>query len=130
MIEFSMSWVVMGESSGGNDENVSCKEVITKLRLLMSKGGSLNIDILNGPEIGPQNLSIACEQNNFVVSLGEDDGEDYIVRTLKSENNGGGQIVVLGNYWDADLVCNDEKLVERIVINFLESGDVSREILN
>ena len=65
-----------------------------------------------------------------VVSLGVNNGEDYVVRTYANSSGGSEKITILGNEWDSKLVCSDESIVKQIVAEFVTTGDVSKKFLS
>jgi hypothetical protein len=96
----------------------------------ISLSWTVTIDLIDGPEVGPQSLQVQTENGYFVLSLGEDDGEDYNVRTYANLSKDLQQVSILGNLWDSKLVCTDPDVVMKIFQDFFKTGDVSRDLLN
>lgn len=88
------------------------------------------MDRVGGSEIGPQTLQVLADQGLSVLTLGEDTGEDYVVRTFTSGLAAGQQLKVLGNTWDPRLICENFDVVVQVFREFFETGNVSRELLN
>ena len=132
MITFSLSWVVgFGQSSrGGSKDDVSLDDVMNILNKVLKDSGSVTIDVINGPEIGPESLQVGSEAGLSVLSLGENDGEDYVVRTYTADSFYTQQVSILGEMWDLNLICKDQNIVKDIFKEFFLTGNVSRNLLS
>lgn len=132
MHKFSMSWTIgYGEGcQGGNKKDAQLPDCMTMLEDVIQKNGTFRLSLLDAPEIGPQELTIEIENGNAVIGLGEDDGEDYIVRSYTNSAPAEEKIEILGNLWDGRMVCHSKEEIISIVENFFENGDVPREILS
>jgi len=129
---FSFSWVIgFGEGAqGGSTDDVQLKNVMETIDLILRDSGSLTVDLVGGDEVGPESLHVEAEGGKSVISLGENTGEDYVVRTYTNESACGGEVFILGNKWDPKLVCEDSNVVKAIVKEFLSTGNVSSSLLN
>jgi len=129
---FSLSWVIgSGEQAkGGNEDNIHIDQVISILDLIFDQSGSLTLDLIDAPATGPQNLSVEFENGLSVLSLGEEDDDDYFVRTYTSNLNESKKVIILGNEWDARLVCDDKEIVKKIFIEFFSTKNVSKKLLS
>jgi len=129
---FSFSWVIgSGDNAqGGNTDDVQSNKVIEILEKTFVKSGSITLELINGPEVGPESFQVESEGGRSVMSLGEDDGEDFVVRSYTNDAATDGKVEILGNEWDSRLVCNDQNLVKEIVLEFLTTGNVSRQYLS
>nr|WP_207282552.1 hypothetical protein [Pseudomonas sp. FW300-N2F2] len=61
--------------------------------------------------------------------MGEDDGEDYVVRSYFNPELKGGEYEVLGNTWSGELVCLDFSVVKDAFEEFFLTGNVNRSLL-
>ncbi|MGD2183114.1 DUF6911 family protein [Lusitaniella coriacea] len=129
---FSFSWAIgSGDNcKGGMRHKVTLNQVIAMLEEIAQKSGAVTLDIINGSEIGPQNLQVQTEKGYFIIFLGEDDGEDYNVRTYTNYSADSKQVDILGQIWDLGLVCTDFDIVKKIFREFIERGDVSEDLLS
>jgi hypothetical protein len=132
MSRYLLSWVIglSGESQGGNLKDPGWIDVQQRLSEINGQAGTLTLNRIDGPEIGPQNLQVQTEGGFSVLSLGEDNGDDYIVRSFKDDSAAKGTIRIMGNEWSRRLVCVDFQIVLRVFEDFFNSGDVSRELLS
>lgn len=129
---YSFSWVIgCGENAqGGNTYDVQQERVMEVLELILNSSGSITLDIVDGDEIGAESLQVQSEGGESVISLGEYIGDDYVVRGFSNKSAGVEKISILGDEWDSKLVCDDQKTVKQIVIEFLSTGSVSSEYLS
>ena len=132
MNKYTMSWVIgFGPSSqGGSLKAPTWVAIKEKLAEMSVRSGSVTLNLVEAPEIGPQSLEVLGEGGYYILTLGEDTGDDYVVRTFSNSVTSDGDISVLGNRWSRRLACTDLSLVVSIFEEFLSNGDVSREILN
>ncbi|ALB41515.1 hypothetical protein AA650_14510 [Anabaena sp. WA102] len=132
MSSISLSWTIgFGKSCrGGNRQNVILDDILEILTEITEKSGTVTLYLINGSELGPQSLQVQTEKGYFVLSLGENDEEDYIVRTYTNLSSDLQQVIILGNLWDSKLVCTEFDVVIKIFQEFFEVGDVSRDLLN
>jgi hypothetical protein len=110
---FSLSWVIgSGEyAQSGTTDNVQLDNVIVTIELVLNKSGSVTLDIIDGDEIGPESLQVETEGGKSVISLGENTGDDYVVRTYTNESAIDGKVSILGNEWDLKMVCEDTNII-------------------
>ena len=134
MPSLSLAWVIgSGEAAlGGKKANPTIEDVLSVLEDVLQSSGSVTLDVIDGPEVGPQSLQVEADGGSSILSLGEDDGEDYNIRTYRNPSTGTQQeqLDVLGNLWDMSLVCQDSDVVRRVFKDFVETGNVSRDLLN
>lgn len=123
-----VSWTI-GRRSGRLTEP-SWAEIEKHLVALQKHSGAVTLDIVDGPDLGPQSLQVRAERGRFVLTLGEDDGEDYTVRTFANDTADSQRVEVLGDLWDPGLVCDRFEIVLGAFTEFFETGDVSRNILS
>jgi hypothetical protein len=132
MSSLSMSWTFgYGQSCrGGNKKGVSWVDIERALLEVGKHSGTVTIDVVDGPVIGPQSLQVQKEGEVSILSLGEYDGEDYNVRSFTNDATEKQQIEILGNLWDARMICSEFDLVIKIFKEFFETGNVSRKLLS
>jgi hypothetical protein len=91
--------------------------------------GCVQIDI-DTDEPGPRMLQVFHEHGRFIAMLGEM-YEDWNVRTFENANFAPDQLTtIFGNYWSKRSVTRDFKLVVQAFKEFVETGDVSRELMS
>lgn len=131
MSEFLLSWSVGpgNDRRGGRKSKAAWSDVEQILRKAQEESGTVTVDIVGGPEIGPQSLQLKTENGRSVIMLGVDTGEDYIVRSYSRASTESGMVEILGDLWDEKSVCTDSSVVARAFNEFLETGDVSKELL-
>lgn len=90
-----------------------------------SRRGYLGLGIKPAPEVGPYELVVYSEDGNFFLMLNSylSDG-DHHVRTLARMNNGGGEVDILGDYWQRDYVTRDVGVVRDCFKDFLRRKNV------
>lgn len=103
-------------------------DVEDRLERVRSRG-SVGLDILDAPEIGPQSLQVFCDRPGFLLMLGELSAEDHHVRTFSNPDTAPGTVEILGNSWDARMICRDFSLVKTVFREFFDTCDVSRAVL-
>ncbi len=132
MSSFSLSWAIgVGDGRrGGSEKNITWSNIERKLLEAKEFGGTVTIDLMNAPEIGPQSLQMQTQNDCFLLSLGEDEGEDYIVRTFTNMKAEEGYIEILGNLWDSKLLCYYFEIVIDVFKEFFDTGNVSRRLLD
>ena len=71
-----------------------------------------------------------CDQGNFLLMLSELTADDHEVRGYTNPTAEPGRLVVLGDVWDARMVCQDFEIVRKAFAEFFTSGDVARALLS
>ncbi len=132
MPKLSLSWSigVGADCRGGNKKYPEWSEIEVHLNEIEATSGSVTITVVDGPEIGPQTLQVFSDRGSYLLMLGEDNGDDWDVRTLTNLHAPLGPIEILGYYWDPKMVCSDFNIVRRAFKEFFDKGDVSRDLLN
>ncbi|WP_287912433.1 hypothetical protein [Acinetobacter sp.] len=112
----------------------SSKDILMTLNLLENqKYGVLELEnTLAEDEVEPQKLTLYFEEGNYLLMLLDYDEEGYIdVRTpyntdaLKDEFQN-----ILGEPYGATTIVQDFELVKKCFIEFNQTGNVSRDLLN
>ncbi|MEE9333687.1 MAG: hypothetical protein V3U65_06315 [Granulosicoccaceae bacterium] len=143
MSSYTLSWSravgdgSSSETSGGTKAEATLEGMLSNLKKTLNKSGSVSLAVIDGPEIGPQLLQVETQGGKSLLTLGVDDGDDYIVRhyvqTEKELNAIAAEpekIKLFGNYWDKHLICTDKEIVTAVFTEFFETGDIPRTILN
>ena len=128
----TLSWVFGAgdQASGGNKTLPAWQDIEFYLDEVKRRNGSLTLNVVDGPDVGPQLLQVFSDNGKYVLSLGEDDGEDYIVRSYLNPELKGSEYEVLGNTWGGELVCLDFSVVNDAFEEFFLTGNVSRSLLS
>lgn len=101
------------------------------LNILKNSSGSVNIRIINAPEVGPERLSVEAENGFYLVTLLEYDESGSDVRSIWDQTSSSGEnVMILGNYWPKRQLTKDFDLVVRIFKEFFDTGNVSMDLLN
>jgi hypothetical protein len=132
MFSIYLSWTVGSGSDccGGNKKTDSWNDIYLTLEKVLSHSGTVTLDIINAPEIGPQSLQVQSDGGFSVLFLGENSSEDYEVRTFNGSPREAEQTFILGNIWNSNLICADSEVIVKIFHDFFELGDVSHDLLN
>lgn len=87
--------------------------------------GYLGLGMTPAPEIGPYELVFHLEEGNFFLMLSSYLGDgDHHVRTLARMDNGGGQVDIMGDFWQRDYVTRDVDMVRDCFKDFLRHKNV------
>lgn len=132
MKRYSLSWVfgVGKQAVGGNKKPATWLDISSSLDEVNRANGSVTLGLINGPDIGPQSLQVISDNDKYVLSLGEDDGADYFIRSYRNTALQGQQYEVLGDMWDGLLVCLDFDIVKSVFEEFFLTGNVSKKLLD
>lgn len=131
MKNYSLSWVVgvADQAHGGNKKLPVWQDVECCLDKIKKGKGSLTLSIVGGSDIGPQFLQVFSDEGNYILSLGEDDGADYVVRSYLNPELKNNEYEILGDIWSGELVCLDFSIVKEAFETFFLSGDFGLELL-
>ncbi|MHC8304894.1 DUF6911 family protein [Pseudomonas sp. PB3P13] len=132
MKNYSLSWVVgVGDqANGGNKKFPVWQDVDCYLDKVKRGKGSLTLGIVGGPDTGPQFLQVFSDEGKYILSLGEDDGTDYVVRSYLNPELKNSEYEILGDIWSGELVCLDFSIVKEAFEEFFLIGNVSLELLS
>jgi hypothetical protein len=125
------SWTIGVDNrcTGDNRADPEWAEIERILEEIRARSGSLTIDLVDGPQTGAQSFQVLSDQGRFLLTLGEDDGVDYRVRSFTNPNASDVKVTVLGDMWSNKSLCTDFEVVRKAVKDFLNTGDVSHELL-
>jgi len=129
MMNYELSRLCAGEKYVRNEFPL-WPDVLDFLNVLKNSGGSVNIRIINAPEVGPERLSVEAENGFYLVTLLEYDESGGDVRSIWNQTSSGENVMILGNYWPKRQLTKDFDLVVRIFKEFFDTGNVSNDILN
>ncbi|MBJ7548478.1 hypothetical protein JHC42_16705 [Pseudomonas sp. OA3] len=91
--------------------------------------GSVTLETMSFSGFELLSLQVIADNGIFVMTLGEDDGEDYTVRHYSGGGEAGTKVDVLGDAVDASAICTDFQVVVDIFSEFFEKGSVSRGLM-
>lgn len=126
-MKFSLSWII--NDDGGNTYLVDLSTIGYYLELLKNNSGSITLDRLDN-EIGAISLQVLSDKNQYLLTLGEDNGSEYIVRSYFNKLAKGEMIDILGDNWDARHLTDNYDIVINAFKSFYITGDVSRDLLS
>ncbi|MEE5061971.1 hypothetical protein V2J93_24575 [Pseudomonas alliivorans] len=130
-MKFSLSWIVGfgSECQGGRAKEPLWSDIELRLREVCGTSGSVTLEAVsfNGFEL--LNLQVIADDGKYAMTLGEDNGEDYIVRSYIGGENSGQTVFILGDAVDASGVCTDFEIVVDIFRRFFEGGQVSFNLM-
>jgi hypothetical protein len=129
MPQLSLAWTV-ADGPGGNQDDPRWEDVDSRLQTLKARSGTVALDLVNPPEIGPQGLQVFCDQGNFLLMLSELTADDHEVRGYTNASADHDGVGVLGNAWDGRMVCQDFEIVRTVFAELFTSGDVARTLLS
>jgi hypothetical protein len=132
MIPVYLSWAIVSgtTSHGGKNRSATLDDVLKVMNEITNKAGTINLEIINAHEIGTQSLQIRVEKGYFLLLLGEHDEEDHNVRTYTNTSIEQKRVDILGDFWDSRMVCTEYDVVMKVLMEFVETGDVSTNILS
>jgi hypothetical protein len=132
MKKYLLSWT-KGRSThaeGGYTKNFVWSDILDKLNDINSDAGTVGLEIIEPQDVGPQSLQVQTDNKKSVISLGEDDGENYTVRSFVNPTPEKEKINILGNNWPDSVVCSDFNSVIKIFKDFYNFGNVSEDFLS
>lgn len=127
-----LSWTIgaRGHVRGGRKDKATWADVEPILGEVLERSGTVTVDLTADPELGSGNLQVRTEDGLSIITLGVDNGEDYVVRSYSGGKRSSGNVEILGDYWPSESICSDFKVVVGAFKEFLENGDVSKEVLS
>ena len=75
-------------------------------------------------------LQVRAENGNYMLTLGEETDDDYMVRFYWDQSLPNDNLLILGDYWPERQLTKDFELVVRVFKEFFDTGNVSADILN
>ncbi len=131
MMKLSLSWIVGcgAECQGGRTKDPSWGDVESHLREVCEVSGSVTLEAVNLNGFELLSLQVVADHGMFAMTLGEDDGEDYTVRSYLGTGDAGKAVDFLGDAVDASAVCTDFETVVDIFRGFFEKGCVPQNLM-
>ena len=126
-MKFQLSWT--HATDGGNTPDPKWHDVERKLSSALSSSGTVQLDVVDPPEIGPVLLQLSSESGRFLIMLGENTDDDYDVRTPYDAARGDEMVTILGNEWDNRTITNDRSFVVSSFRHFFDVGTVPPDTL-
>ncbi|MEX3019737.1 hypothetical protein AB4K05_09085 [Kluyvera sp. STS39-E] len=123
-----MSWTL--NETGGNKQISNWDMVLNQFKQIQGKKGTLTLDILNSGDDSAEMLQVRTENGYYLITLGEIVEDEYQVRTYWDSSKPDIGIVILGDYWPKSQLTKDSELIVRILKEFFDTGNVSKELLN
>ncbi|MEB3755193.1 DUF6911 family protein [Acinetobacter sp. MD2(2019)] len=109
-------------------------DILMVLEMIKNQAGGVisltNLEAIDEEE--PESLKLYFEEDNYLLMLLDYDEEGYIyVRTLHNADAPKGEFQnILGEPYGATTVVQDFELVKKCFIEFNQTGNVSRDLLN
>ncbi|EPA3075416.1 DUF6911 family protein [Enterobacter cloacae] len=123
-----MSWTL--DEIGGNKQIQNLDMVLNQFKLIQGKKGTLTLDILNSSDDSAEMLQIRTENGYYLITLGEIVEDEYQVRTYWDSSKPDTGILILGDYWPESQLTKDSEFIVKILKEFFDTGNVSKELLS
>ncbi|WP_239511011.1 DUF6911 family protein [Enterobacter cloacae] len=123
-----MSWTL--DEIGGNKQIQNLDMVLNQFKLIQGKKGTLTLDILNSSDDSAEMLQIRTENGYYLIILGEIVEDEYQVRTYWDSSKPDTGILILGDYWPESQLTKDSEFIVKILKEFFDTGNVSKELLS
>ncbi|CZY22294.1 TPA: hypothetical protein JHK28_003508 [Enterobacter cloacae] len=127
-MNFKMSWTL--DEIGGNKQIQNLDMVLNQFKLIQGKKGTLTLDILNSSDDSAEMLQIRTENGYYLITLGEIVEDEYQVRTYWDSSKPDTGILILGDYWPESQLTKDSEFIVKILKEFFDTGNVSKELLS
>lgn len=127
-MNFKMSWTL--DETGGNKHIPNWDMVLNQFKQIQGKKGTLTLDILNSGDDSAEMLQVRTENGYYLITLGEIVEDEYQVRTCWDSSKPDTGMVILGDYWPESQLTKDSELIVKILKEFFDTGNVSKELLN
>ncbi len=127
-MNFKMSWTL--DEIGGNKQIQNLDMVLNQFKLIQGKKGTLTLDILNSSDDSAEMLQIRTENGYYLIILGEIVEDEYQVRTYWDSSKPDTGILILGDYWPESQLTKDSEFIVKILKEFFDTGNVSKELLS
>lgn len=129
----SLAWDLNTAAFGiaGNKDYPLWEMVEQKLQEILPNAGTVTLDTEDQNKLH-RSLQVRAENGNYLMTLGVDTGEDWMVRTFSQPDQqvSNEMIEILGDIWLAKIVCHEKQVVTDIFKEFYETGDVSIKYLS
>ena len=95
---------------------------------VMADCGVVNLSDIAATPDETKNLQLRADGGNFLLTLGEVIAGEHEVRSYSGTDTG--SIDILGDLWDCRMISGDPCVVLDVFREFVETGNVSEEVLN
>jgi hypothetical protein len=134
MKEFQASYAIHNTAQQLSLNTLDAVYEILK-RLRTAKSGWLTLTSVPQKPIGPLELQVIMERQNYYLMLGEliaENGSiEHNVRTYSSPDlQQKARVEIHGYEWPSQMVCRDPNVIEEIFLEFFQTGDVSLDRLS
>lgn len=127
-MNFKMSWTL--DEIGGNKQSPNWDMVLNQFKQIQGKKGTLTLDILNSSDDSAEMLQVRTENGYYLITLGEIVEDEYQVRTYWDSSKPATGIMILGDYWSESQLTKDSEFIVKILKEFFDTGNVSKELLS
>lgn len=127
-MNFKMSWTL--DEIGGNKQIPNWDMVLNQFKKIQGKKGTLTLDLLNSSDDSAEMLQVRTENGYYLITLGEIIEDEYQVRTYWDSSKPDTGMVILGDYWPESQLTKDSEFIVKILKEFFDTGNVSKELLN
>lgn len=127
-MNFKMSWTL--DEIGGNKQIQNLDMVLNQFKQIQGKKGTLTLDILHSSDDSAELLQIRTENGYYLITLGEIVEDEYQVRTYWDSSKPDTGIMILGDYWPESQLTKDSEFIVKILKEFFDTGNVSKEFLS
>lgn len=130
-MRFRLRWALYKDQDpeSGTRDDAHWEDVESVLTQTESRPGSVILSRLDAPEIGQQRIEVFGEDHKYLITVVVVGQEDTGVLSYTSTDYKKGQTVILGNYWDNRLLCQDYSVVIQLFREFFQRGRVSSQQL-
>src|SRR5262245_14710055 len=130
-MRMSLSWTLesLFKTQGGNSLAPQWDDVEVRLLAITCRAGCVTLDLADASQRRPRSLQVRAEGGRFLLTLGVEDDE-YRVRSFTNIAAQPEKVQILGDLWDARMICTDINVVVVAFKQFFETGDVSQALLD
>ena len=108
MPHLSLTWTFGSgvDARGGTQKSPEWHHIESLLEGLRNHPGSVTLSMIDATESGPRILQVFAEDGQCLISLVEIFDGDCDVRSFRNDCSSSERIEILGNLWDAKMVCS------------------------
>lgn len=122
-----LSWT--RDTEGGNLRDPQWHSVDEKLNALGSGAGTITLDG-EGEDGFQKSLQVRFEDGKYLLTLGYETEDDWIVRVYKNEDSGSDEITLFGDVWRSNCICRNPAIVRQAFNQFFDTGTVSDDLMS
>jgi hypothetical protein len=122
----SLAWNInkLEKRIGGNTVVFDWSLIEKKLVDVIENSGTLTIDAEDDDE-SPRMLQVRSENGFFLVTLGMEASDGWVVKSYRNLYDGNEKIEILGDLWNKNSICSDKNIVIDIFSVFYREERVS-----